>query len=715
MTNFIGTSGNDTLNGTSGDDTFDMSQGGNDSVAALAGNDIIGMGAKLTALDAIDGGDDSDTLTLAGNYYKANAVTFSATTVTNIETIVVSAGSNYRLTSHDGTVAAGKTLTLDSSALGSSNRFNFDGSAESDGTFVVIGGAGKDFVTGGALNDTISTGGGNDKLFLGSGGDDTASGGDGDDHIIVKGALTAADHIDGGAGSDDLLLNGDYSGGLVCSATTFVNVETLIFRGGHFNNLTLSDPNVADGAVLTVEGVLALAVSFNASAETSGRFNVTVGSGDDVIITGAGNDKIDLSLGGNDTVHGGDGSDRVFVGAALTTGDLIDGGVGLGDVLELDGDYGTGLVLGDNTIQNFETLQLDAGHSYAITGNDNLVHTGQNLKILANTLAAGDNLTFDDSSESAGSSSLTILSGAGDDVLRTGSGDDVIDISTGGNDTLKTGFGDDTILAGSSFSGADSIFGDKGNDVIKLQGDYSGGLTILGTTISKVERLDLLAGTYKIAMSDRPSNLGSLTINNLSGNPLIFDASAQNSGDIVVNAGAGQNSLIGGAASDNFNGGGNLFGNDNNDRLTGAAASDTLDGGAGNDWLSGQGGADVLTGGIGSDTFYFGNAKESTSVDFDTIVDFQSGFDTLMLATRAKSFAVAVDHSVSMATFDSDIAAVAVNLQKHDALVYTVTSGDLAGKEFLIIGFDNAVGYQAQHDLVILIQNGSSFSLADFA
>ena len=81
--------------------------------------------------------------------------------------------------------------------------------------------------------------------------------------------------------------------------------------------------------------------------------NTSVTEGDDVI---------DISQGGIDTVFGDGGNDTIYVGGALTAADRIDGGNGGNDTLQLDGDYSAGVTLGDLTITNVENIQFFAGH-----------------------------------------------------------------------------------------------------------------------------------------------------------------------------------------------------------------------------------------------------------------------------------------------------------------------------------------------------------------
>ncbi len=196
--------------------------------------------------------------------------------MTNIETLQLAAGHSYNLTVNDANVASGQALTVDASALGAGDALTFNGTAETDGSFAFIGGAGSDTLTGGAQADSFD---------LTRGSNDIAHGGGGNDTFTLGAALSASDTLDGGTGNDTLTLNGDYSAGLAFGAATLTSIETLSLAGGHSYSFTTNDANVASGTLLTVDAS-ALgsgdSLTFNGAAETDGSFLVVGGAGNDV-------------------------------------------------------------------------------------------------------------------------------------------------------------------------------------------------------------------------------------------------------------------------------------------------------------------------------------------------------------------------------------------------------------------------------------------------
>ncbi len=641
---FVGGAGDDIISGGTAADIFDLSRGGNDTAHGGDLSDRFLMGGTLGAGDAIDGGAGNDIVEMTG-MGSADSITFGATTLTSVETLVLDPGHAYDLITADGNVAAGTTLLVRGENLGAGDQLTFDGGAESDGHFIIRGGAGNDVLTGGALSDTFN---------LTIGGDDTANGGGGDDIFNMGAALTATDAINGGAGNDTLTLDGDYSAGLAFGAATMTGVETLDLAGGHSYNLTPNSVNVAHGATLTVDASSLGAsdsLTFDASHLAFLTLDVTAGAGNDVI-TGpfSATFTLDLSLGGDDTVHSESGTAGTFLmGGALTAADKIDGG-GNGTIV-LDGDYtgANAVVFNATTITNMQNLLVDGGHSYDLTADDATLGTHQ-LRVFATGLLAGDTLTFDGSATTAG-------------VYQFNAG--------AGSYSLTGGSLNDQFNMGASFTASDHVDGGAaGDDALDLNGDYSGGLVFGATTMVNIADLQLTGGhSYDLTTNDATVASGAtLTVDATAlgaGDTMIFDASAETNGLFNITGGAGNDTVTltnasvfagstidGGAGSDtvilngDFSTGiafspgtitnvetlqldaghdyilttddgnvasgatltvdGSALGAGDSLEFAGSAETDgafVLKGGAGDDVLTGGAGNDVLSGGAGADTF----------------------------------------------------------------------------------------------------------------
>lgn len=160
---------------------------GHDDLTGGQGSDAFFFGddGRFTAADQVDGqGGLDDQLGLRGDY--SGGVTFLATTMTNIETLVLISATDarfaapgtafdYDITLDDANVGAGKVLTISANALKAGEDVAFDGSAETDGSFRFMMGAGNDSMTGGANadqfwgrlgQDVMTGGGGNDTFYF---------------------------------------------------------------------------------------------------------------------------------------------------------------------------------------------------------------------------------------------------------------------------------------------------------------------------------------------------------------------------------------------------------------------------------------------------------------------------------------------------------------------------------------------------------------------
>lgn len=165
----------------------------------------------MTGQDSVDGGGGkSDTLYLAGNYSSSGTDPLGAlglSAVTNVERVVLGqgAGFDYKIGTVDATVAAGTTLTVDASALGTQQGLSFDGAAETDGSFFFKSGAGSDDLTGGAQRDIFSYFG----SALSSAARDTINGFDFGKDVIKFATVAGIDMAITSGHLDDATFDGD--------------------------------------------------------------------------------------------------------------------------------------------------------------------------------------------------------------------------------------------------------------------------------------------------------------------------------------------------------------------------------------------------------------------------------------------------------------------------------------------------------------------------
>ncbi|HEY0012289.1 MAG TPA: Calx-beta domain-containing protein [Allosphingosinicella sp.] len=310
-----------------------------------------------------------------------------------------------------------------------------------------------------ALDNDVRGAFANDVFRMQDGGDDSVRGDSGRDVFYFGSAFTAADNVDGGEGNDILILQGDYSGGVVLGGGLrsdgigqVLSVESLSLFSGSLTtygdmsgasysyNITSRDDNVAAGVQMRINGFGLLAgenLTFDGRAETDGGFLMLGGRGIDNFYGGAGRDVF---------VFGHDGRFGI--------GDSVDGGDAF-DVVYLRGDYAldfTAIGGGAGTFANVESLGLlpfadtsyagggDGAFDYNIVWEDTMLAAGDLITINGSRLSAEETMTFDGTDETDGA--FRIFGGTGDDVLRGGAGSDLI-FGGLGADTLQGGAGND--------------------------------------------------------------------------------------------------------------------------------------------------------------------------------------------------------------------------------------------------------------------------------
>jgi Ca2+-binding RTX toxin-like protein len=320
------------------------------NIALGAGNDTVKIDlSKLDDAATISGGSGNDTLTVTAD--TGNAQVTLINTVTGFETMNFGSDDGYSIVTVDANVASGVTLTVDGSALITTNTLTFNGSAELDGKFAMTGGAASDTLTGGSGVDTISGGAGAD-VITGGAGADSLTGAAGADVFVYTSASVAhsagtnADTItDFATTSDKIQVTLDYSAlsaGVDVNAGFVTAVANLSAKRGEMVYdstasklyINVNNDNLITTQDFTINTATVAAGDVNAVVTGSGFGDTIVGgSGADTITGGAGIDVLTGGLGADSFVLNGvvlaanrdsitdfvSGTDKLVLGIAQTT------------------------------------------------------------------------------------------------------------------------------------------------------------------------------------------------------------------------------------------------------------------------------------------------------------------------------------------------------------------------------------------------------------
>jgi Ca2+-binding RTX toxin-like protein len=594
-------SGNDALVGWSMDDVLN-SGSGDDMVSVGAGNDSADGGDGTDGISAdLSGATAGSNWNLQANTYdnaddfgsfanfeyfgtvtgSAHDDTFVSTSLSKSETVAGGDGDDTFTTvngsdnfngndGNDRLVVDWRTATgtsYVSSGLYYNADLSFYGSySNSDGRSISFDGLENVTFLGSEQADSINS----------SGGDDVFSMGGGDDSAFV-GAGTNI--VDGGSGIDQLSI--DYSG-----AAEGIDLDL---------SLTGEQLAAGPGSVQNIEWLSTLTGSgFGDTVVTSSVAR------NDSINTGAGDDTVTL-VNGQDTVNLSDGNDRLVVDWSAATGtSSVSSGLYYNGVGSFYGSYSNsdGRSVSFDGVENVTFIGSAQADSISASAGDDVFSMGggndnANVGAGTNTVDGGDGIDqlgidYSGASEAidldltrtgeqlaAGPGSIqniewvstltgsnfadSVVTGTGalNDVVNTGDGDDRVTVHNG-QDNVGLGAADDTLVVDWSDS--------AGNSSISSGFYSSGGDTFYGS------------------------------LSNSDGRSVSFDGAEH----LVFEGGSGIDNIHGWSSSDTLIGGG---------------APDTLSGFGGNDLIQGGSGEDALDGGQGIDTVSFADQAGAVSVE----------------------------------------------------------------------------------------------------
>lgn len=613
-----------------------------------------------------------------------------------------------------------------------------------------VGGDGADSITGNDAANVLSGmrgadtlwGGAGDDFLVGGAGDDVLAGGGGADTAVYSGLASAyaitfdgtSGMVTGAEGTDTIsgiewLQFADGTQALnqppvALDDTATTNEDTPVTISAAALLANDSDPEGDVFSVISVANALGGTVALDANGDVlftpeadfngAASFDYTVSDGNtastaNVVVTV--NPVNDAPVAGDDSLSAEKNTPFTIPAADLLANDAdVDG-----DALAITGV--TGALNASAT--------LDANGDIQFTPDPDFVGPAS----FQYTLADGNGGTATAIVSVDVLSGITLVGGAGADVLTGHGGDDTLlgndgaDILTGGagNDALAGGAGDDTYvyaygdgsdtitdsggfdrmqysgpdtgedeLAGIAREGDDFVVSFVDGSAIRIAGHYTGtpveqvdvagdGVFNLATGLVGGAGRDVIAGTAAAEVLD--GGAGDDT--------LFADAGADTAfggdGNDYIEGGAGADRLVGGAGHDELEGGAD------NDMLTGQLGNDVLWGDAGNDVLAGDSGDDELDGGLGADTLYGGGGMDRMwggdgddrlkGGPGDDAIDGGAGLDMVTYGSAADGVIVNLSAAAISATLADGAGGTAVQVAAGTAIDAVTQAARTAGVE----------------------------------
>lgn len=431
---------------------------------------------------------------------------------------------------------------------------------------------------------------------------------------------TTAGIIDGGAGTDILVIGATTDLDTAAEAAKYVNFETLRTAGAQDMSLLAGITAVQIGAagaitqlnatqaaavkVMSNAALVATSFALADSAGTSDVLSLTLGTG--TTTTVASGFAAGLTLNGFETLNLTTNAGPTATAGANQTSTIS---AFTADKVTTINLYGQSFDL-----QNAATTKATTINATTLTGNGT---TG--LK-LAGTLVAGSTVNASGVADdiTLGTVGSTYNLNAGNDAIsgtlaqyRTATTYNTID-GGAGTDTATISGGAALTMVDDDFKGMTNIekvtvATTTGNDQsITTGGWFDANFKAAGATFTTTTT----TGAVSIAAGSFTGNLTvSATTGAVAGSNSITTGTGNDTVTLTNTSVIGTNSISTGAG---------------NDTITGSAAVDTITGGTG---------ADTMTGGTGADVFVFGSNGSVAGTSMDIITDFASGSDVLSFTT----------------------------------------------------------------------------------
>ena len=463
--------GADTLRGGGGADALDGADG-DDFIEGGDGDDFL---FGRDGADHLDGGAGNDWVFVDDRGDTVGGGLFDdAIGGSGIDTLFVDYGfRNYKVFVRDGQIRS------EDSGGGAGyvvNHTSFE-------HFNISAGNQPDTLSGGAGTDTIHAGGGADVLTANAGAD-ALFGDGGDDTFNVNPFLALGATLNGGLGEDTLNVDASKSTKVLVMTESLFQTANFIklaqfsfvknltgqFEYSDIENIQLFGTKYSD----TYRGGPASAVIFSGN----GNDTLNGGSGIDLFSGGKGNDVLNGG-GGDDTLLGGDGNDTMFAGSGK---DRLEGGKG-------DDTYHVSYE--PMGIEDTATESPNAGYDVVIATGEGwfLGPNFEELRLSSNAEAYGHGNEGDNLIIGPENAVGRLYGGEGDDILRGGNSNDILD-GEEGIDRMSGGRGNDTYFV--------DHFKDRIAEITGTAGGVDTVITSASYELPKnVENLTLLVGATK--------------------------------------------------------------------------------------------------------------------------------------------------------------------------------------------------------------------------